>query len=152
MSKLESIRSNLDSLEGLFQKSGAVAPSMPAGKAGNAKKTPKAPNSWILFTSRVRSVIKDSGVLGEKKLGKECQQFCGYLRAEFSDLDSWTAEAILARFSGWTVPEKSKMAIAGLTYKEDKKNTPEQKEKRAAKKIHDLENNHILNAVGTNRL
>ena len=117
--------SKLESLEGLVQKSGAVAPSVPAGKAGKAKKTPKArdpsappkaPNAWILFTSRVRSVINESGVLGEKKLGKECTQFCSSLKEENAELDSWAAETILARFSGWTVPEQSKMAAAGISF------------------------------------
>jgi hypothetical protein len=114
----------------LVQKSGAVAPSVPAGKAGKAKKTPKArdpsappkaPNSWILFTSRVRSVINESGVLGEKKLGKECTQFCSSMKEENAELDSWTAETILARFSGWTVPEKSKQSL-GLIKMPTKKN------------------------------
>ena len=119
--------SKLESLEGLVQKSGAVASSVPApaGKAGKAKKTPKArdpsappkpPNAWILFTSRVRSVINESGVLGEKKLGKECTQFCSSLKEENAELDSWAAETILARFSGWTVPEQSKMAAAGISF------------------------------------
>jgi hypothetical protein len=124
-SQYESIMSKLESLEGLVQKSGAVAPSVPTGKAGKAKKTPKArdpsappkaPNAWILFTSRVRSVINESGVLGEKKLGKECTQFCSSLKEENAVLDSWTAETILARFSGWTVPEQSKMAAAGISF------------------------------------
>jgi hypothetical protein len=124
-SQYESIMSKLESLEGLVQKSGAVAPSVPAGKAGKAKKTPKArdpsappkaPNAWILFTSRVRSVINESGVLGEKKLGKECTQFCSSLKEENAELDSWAAETILARFSGWTVPEQSKMAAAGISF------------------------------------
>ena len=119
--------SKLESLEGLVQKSGAVASSVPApaGKAGKAKKAPKArdpsappkaPNAWILFTSRVRSVINESGVLGEKKLGKECTQFCSSLKEENAELDSWAAETILARFSGWTVPEQSKMAAAGISF------------------------------------
>jgi hypothetical protein len=126
-SQYESIMSKLESLEGLVQKSGAVASSVPAaaGKAGKAKKAPKArdpsappkaPNAWILFTSRVRSVINESGVLGEKKLGKECTQFCSSLKEENAELDSWTAETILARFSGWTVPEQSKMAAAGISF------------------------------------
>jgi len=124
-SQYESIMSKLESLEGLVQKSDAVAPSVPAGKAGKAKKTPKArdpsappkaPNAWILFTSRVRSVINESGVLGEKKLGKECTQFCSSLKEENAELDSWAAETILARFSGWTVPEQSKMAAAGISF------------------------------------
>ena len=126
-SQYESIMSKLESLEGLVQKSGAVASSVPApaGKAGKAKKTPKArdpsappkpPNAWILFTSRVRSVINESGVLGEKKLGKECTQFCSSLKEENAELDSWAAETILARFSGWTVPEQSKMAAAGISF------------------------------------
>ena len=119
--------SKLESLEGLVQKSGAVASSVPAaaGKAGKAKKAPKArdpsaapraPNAWILFTSRVRSVINESGVLGEKKLGKECTQFCSSLKEDNADLDSWAAETILARFGGWTVPEQSKMAAAGISF------------------------------------
>ena len=126
-SQYESIMSKLESLEGLVQKSGAVASSVPApaGKAGKAKKAPKArdpsappkaPNAWILFTSRVRSVINESGVLGEKKLGKECTQFCSSLKEENAELDSWAAETILARFSGWTVPEQSKMAAAGISF------------------------------------
>ena len=124
-SQYESIMSKLESLEGLVQKSGAVAPSVPAGKAGKAKKVakardpsaaPRAPNAWILFTSRVRSVINESGVLGEKKLGKECTQFCSSLKEENADLDSWAAEAILARHSVWTVPEQSKMAAAGISF------------------------------------
>jgi hypothetical protein len=124
-SQYESIMSKLESLEGLVQKSDAAAPSVPAGKAGKAKKAPKArdpsappkaPNAWILFTSRVRSVINESGVLGEKKLGKECTQFCSSLKEENAELDSWAAETILARFSGWTVPEQSKMAAAGISF------------------------------------
>jgi hypothetical protein len=131
-SQYESIMSKLESLEGLVQKSGAVAPSVPAGKAGKAKKErkardpsapPKAPNAWILFTSRVRSVINESGVLGEKKLGKECTQFCSSLKEENADLDSWAAEAILARHSVWTVPEQSKMAAAGISFAKKNKGT-----------------------------
>ena len=132
----------LESLEGLVQKSGAVASSVPApaGKAGKAKKAPKArdpsappkaPNAWILFTSRVRSVINESGVLGEKKLGKECTQFCSSLKEENAELDSWAAETILARFSGWTVPEQSKMAAAGISFAKKNKGSEETMESAA---------------------
>lgn len=90
-------------------------PQKPSGKAPKEKKARKPrdpdakPNSWILFTSRVRSVLSESG----NKLGVEATQFCSSLKAKNADLDSWTAEAILTEFTSWEKPEISKQAAAG---------------------------------------
>ena len=87
----------------------------PSGKALKEKKARKPrdpdakPNGWILFTSRVRSVLSESG----SKLGVEATQFCSSLKTKNADLDSWTAEAILTEFSSWEKPEVSKQTAAG---------------------------------------
>ena len=93
----------------------ASEPQKPSGKAPKEKKARKPrdpdakPNAWILFTSRVRSVLSESG----NKLGVEATQFCSSLKTKNPDLDSWTSEAILTEFSSWEKPEVSKQAAAG---------------------------------------
>jgi hypothetical protein len=62
----------------------------------------KAPNAWILFTGRVRAVLKENGL----PAGKEAQQYASYLKNSLPEGEAYglDEEAILARHSEWTPP------------------------------------------------
>lgn len=109
---VESMESRILALE-----ASRAAPSAAPVKAKRAKKErdpdapARAPTAWILFTSRVRALLKDHGF----STGVEVQQFASSLREANSDLSSWTDAQILSSRSSWTRPEVSKMAAAGKT-------------------------------------
>ena len=89
----------------------------PAKPQAASGKTPAAPkekkekkettNPWVLFTARVRSVLKEAGY-EKKTLGPEAVVFCGELKKENGDFASWADEEILARRAAWTAPEIAK--------------------------------------------
>ena len=100
------------------------APSMKEKKPKKAKDPnapPKAPNPWILFTGRVRDVLKAN----EFAAGKESQQFASHLKSINTDAYSMTDEEILAARSEWTAPEKPKE-------KEPKEKEPKEKTSKKA--------------------
>lgn len=82
------------------------------------KKERKA-SEWLLFTARVRALLKENGYDGAA-LGKQNQMFCGALK-EDAPMSSWTDADILARRAAWTVPELSKQAARGESWKGGKK-------------------------------
>jgi hypothetical protein len=105
-------------------------PSAPSMKEKKPKKTkdpnaaPKAANSWIVFTGRVRDVLKANNFAA----GKESQQFASHLKSINENAYSMTDEEILTARSEWTAPEKPKE-------KEKEKETKEPKQKKTAKKV-----------------
>jgi hypothetical protein len=116
-------------LAALQTKTASAAPS--AAGAGRAKrelsedeKAKKREQPWILFTNRVRELLKSRA---SAKGGKETQQFAATLKdaspktAEGKpDYSSWTDEDILARFASWTAPEVSKQKAAGKSWAKPK--------------------------------
>jgi hypothetical protein len=70
---------------------------------------------WIVFTGRVRALLKTTGANG----GIETQMFCSSLKDTTpigldgkADYSVWSDADILARFGSWTRPEVSKQAAA----------------------------------------
>jgi hypothetical protein len=70
---------------------------------------------WIVFTGRVRALLKTAGATG----GIETQMFCSSLKDTTpigldgkADYSVWSDADILARFGSWTRPEVSKQAAA----------------------------------------
>jgi hypothetical protein len=104
-------------------------PSAPSMKEKKTKKVkdpnaaPKAANPWILFTGRVRDVLKAN----EFAAGKESQQFASHLKSINTDAYSMTDEEILTARKTWTCPEKPKE-------KEKEKEKEKQPKEKAAKK------------------
>ena len=91
-----------------------AASAAPAKTPAASGKIPAAPkekkettNPWVLFTARVRSVLKEAGY-EKKTLGPEAVVFCGELKKENGDFASWSNEEILARRAAWTAPEIAK--------------------------------------------
>jgi hypothetical protein len=79
-------------------------PSTPSTKEKKVRKPrdpDAAPNPWIVFTGRVRDVLKAAGL----PAGKECQQFASHLKTTYPNAYSMTDEEIEAARSGWTAPE-----------------------------------------------
>lgn len=62
----------------------------------------KAPNEWIVFTGRVRNILKSNNFTA----GKESQQFASHLKSLSTNAYSMTDAEILAARSGWTAKEK----------------------------------------------
>jgi hypothetical protein len=60
----------------------------------------KAPNAWILFTGRVRAVLKENGL----PAGKEAQQYASFLKNTYPDAYEMAPEDILEHHSEWTPP------------------------------------------------
>ena len=105
--------------------SAPVAVSSPAKTAAVAEKKPRKkrdgpPSAWIIFTNRVRDLLRGNGYTGAD-LGKQCQMFCGSLKDENKELSSWADGDILARRAAWTAPAVTKQAEAGLHWKNGKK-------------------------------
>jgi hypothetical protein len=74
----------------------------------SAEDKPKRPaNAWILFTQRVRGLLKENGYTKEA-VGIEANMFSSTLKEENSDLTSWSNEDILARRADWSRPAVSK--------------------------------------------
>ena len=61
---------------------------------------PRPPNAWIVFTGRVRSVLKAAN-LGA---GKECQQFASHLKSTNPNAYEMQDSEILKARTGWTAP------------------------------------------------
>jgi hypothetical protein len=125
-SVLSAISAMEKQLAALRAQIGAAPASAPAaaGKPVKEKKPRKKsdapPSAWRLFADRVRALLKDNGYSGTA-LGTECVQFCSSLKDENADFSSWSDADILGRRAGWTKPEVSKQAEAGLHWKKGKK-------------------------------
>jgi hypothetical protein len=61
---------------------------------------PRPPNAWIVFTGRVRSVLKAAN-LGA---GKECQQFASHLKSTNPNAYEMEDSEILKARTGWVAP------------------------------------------------
>lgn len=117
------LQNQMAQMMAMFQNLSASG-SLPAasGKPVKAKKERKPrsadakPNPWIAFTTEVRSVLEGAG----HKLGKECTQFCSYLKEQDPVYSNWGSDAILENFSGWTAPEVSKQKAAGKSSRKSK--------------------------------
>ena len=117
LSAIASLETQLASLK--LQLGGASsAKSAPVAKKERKprKKSEAGPTAWIVFTDRVRKILKDNGYKASA-IGVECVQFCSTLKTENADLPSWTDADILARREAWSVPEISKQAAAGKNKK-----------------------------------
>jgi hypothetical protein len=60
-----------------------------------------APNPWIVFTGRVRDILKAAG----HPAGKECQQFASHLKSSHPDAYNMSDEEIRTSRSDWEAPE-----------------------------------------------
>ena len=95
----------------------------PMGSAPKTRKPrdpdapPKAPNAWIIFTGKVRTVLKEAGL----PAGKECQQFASHLKATVPNAYEMDEADILAEHPKWTPPPPKP--------KEDKEEAEEPKPK-----------------------
>lgn len=109
---LSTIKSMKEQLAALEKTLGAT-PSEPVQKKQTKQKKEKdpdapkrAPTSWILFTSRVRSLVNKSE-LKDRAPGAAALQFARSLKLENDDFDSWTDELVLARLTAWEKPAES---------------------------------------------
>lgn len=93
----------------------SAPPSTPSTKEKKVRKPrdpDAAPNPWIVFTGRVRDILKAAGL----PAGKECQQFASHLKTTHPNAYSMTDEEIEAARSDWNAPEaKPKPSAASAT-------------------------------------
>jgi hypothetical protein len=66
------------------------------------------PNDWIVFTGRVREVLKAADL----PAGKECQQFASYLKSTHTNAYEMTDEEIQGARSGWEAPPPKPKPVA----------------------------------------
>jgi hypothetical protein len=127
LAELQKLNGRISTLEGT-KPSAAVASGKAAKKERKSKakdaasdeaKPKREPSSWLLFTGRIRDILRANGY-EKAALGKECQMFCGSLKEELADLDSWSEGDVLARRAAWTAPEVSKQKAAGKSWRKDK--------------------------------
>ncbi len=81
----------------------AAMKSARSAKTSSAIASMREPSQWILFTKRVRDLLKANGYNG-KAIGVEANQFASSLKAEEPDLSAWSDQEILARRKAWTAP------------------------------------------------
>ena len=75
--------------------------SMKKPKRERKPRDPNAkPNDWIVFTGRVREILKAN----DFPAGKACQQFASFLKASHTNAYSMSDKDILAARSGWEAP------------------------------------------------
>ena len=97
--------------------------SPPSKKEKKPRKTNAAPNNWILFTGRVREILKTN----QFAAGKEAQQFASHLKSLSENAYSMADEEILAARKTWTAPEKKEKEEKVKEVKEEKKEVKEEK-------------------------
>lgn len=111
--------------------------SPPSKKEKKPRKTNAAPNNWILFTGRVREILKTN----QFAAGKEAQQFASHLKSLSENAYSMADEEILAARKTWTAPEKKEKEekVKEEKVKEEKKEVKEEVKKEqkvvATKKV-----------------
>jgi hypothetical protein len=112
-SELLALRAQVSSLQAALEAKTVSAPAKmeKAAKKPKKERDPEAPkrpaNAWILFTKRVRDLLKENGYTKEA-VGIEANMFSSTLKDENADLASWSDEDILARRADWTRPAVSK--------------------------------------------
>ncbi len=123
LSELAAIRDQLTAM-------GSSSTSMKKTRARKPKDPdapPRPPNAWIVFTGRVRSVLKAAN-LGA---GKECQQFASHLKASNPDAYNMTDSQILKARNGWTAPPpKPKEVVEDTSAPAASDDVPKPKPKR----------------------
>jgi hypothetical protein len=120
IAELADLRAQQTSLKSGGGGAAASSAAKPVKEKKERKKREGPPSAWIVFTNRVRELLRANGYEGAD-LGKVCQMFCGALKDENKELSSWKDEDILARRAAWTVPATTKQAEAGLHWKNGKK-------------------------------
>ena len=90
----------------------------------------KAPNAWIVFTGRVRTVLKDNGL----PAGREAQQYASFLKNTYAQAYEMTPEAILSHHAEWTPPDPKPKEEAEAKPKPKRTITPEHLAKMQAGK------------------
>jgi hypothetical protein len=101
-----------------------------AKKEEKEEKKTRAPTAWLLFTERVRNLLRENGY-EKKHLGPEMTKFCSELKKDNEDLSSWSSEDILARRAAWTAPE-AKAPSAPASVVEEKEEKEEKKPRKSA--------------------
>lgn len=99
--ELASLRAQLSPVK---EKKAVKKTSAPSAVVSTEEKKPRAPTAWLLFTERVRGLLRENGY-EKKSLGPEMTKFCSELKKENEDLASWAAADILARRAAWVAPE-----------------------------------------------
>lgn len=122
---VNSILSSISSMEKELASLRALLGSAPSKTAAPAEKKQRKkrvgpPSAWVLFSDRVRDILRTNGY-EKSDLGIHCVQFCSSLKDENKELSSWTDADILARRAAWSVPAESKQAAAGIHYVKGKK-------------------------------
>ena len=105
LSAISELKSQIAALEVKMGSLSLVPEPLKPAKAAKKPRDPeapkRAPTEWILFTNRVRALLKAN----EYPVGAEVQQFCSHLKEE-QDMYKWTDDSILASRKLWTAPER----------------------------------------------
>lgn len=124
LSTISSMEQQLASLRAQLSGSAKTSASVPVSPAPAEKKQRKKrngpPTAWVLFSDRVREVLRTNGY-AKSDLGIRCVQFCSSLKDENAEFSTWVDADILARRAAWTAPTESKQAAAGIHYVKGKK-------------------------------
>jgi hypothetical protein len=123
LAEFKTLNSRISTLEGAVSAKTSAPAADGAGKGKAPKKEKKAkdpsapkraPNAWIVFTKRVRDLLKANGYK-ENAVGIESNMFASALKEENADFSSWSDADILARREGWSRPAVSKwVAVHGV--------------------------------------
>ena len=108
-----------------------AAPAKEKKAAKKEEKKPRAPTAWLLFTERVRGLLREADY-PPKALGPEMTKFCSELKKDNGDLASWASEDILARRAAWSAPE-SKLPSAPASVVSDAAEAAEEEAKPVKK-------------------
>jgi hypothetical protein len=73
-------------------------------------------NSWIVFTNRVRALLKANGYTG-LDVATKANQFCSHCKSQTKEYAALTDSQILDMRSTWDAPEVSKQEAAGHHFK-----------------------------------
>lgn len=98
LAELQSLRKEVSDLKGSQASSKPGRKSTPKPKDPNAP--PKPPNSWIVFSGKVRKALADAKL----PAGIQAQQFASHLKNTYEDAYDWDADAIVAAHADWTPP------------------------------------------------
>jgi len=112
LDEVVALRKEVQELKSTAKTSKGSGASKAPKKPKDPNAPPKAPNTWIVFTGKVRDALTSAG----KPAGKQAQQFASHLKAKFPEAYEMTEEAILAEHATWTPPPAKP--------KEDKEDKP----------------------------
>jgi hypothetical protein len=100
LDEVVALRKEVQELKSTAKTSKGSGASKAPKKPKDPNAPPKAPNTWIVFTGKVRDALTSAG----KPAGKQAQQFASHLKAKFPEAYEMTEEAILAEHATWTPP------------------------------------------------